>query len=351
MINKLYEKLKETDLDTLLITDGVAIDYLTGIEIDPGERMYVLVIKDNSAKLLLSKLFNVDGNKYVEPIYFLDTDDYVGMLKNEIKDSKKIGVDKFMDARFLLPIMDEKKEFVVASNLIDDIRAIKDAEEVKLMAEASRLNDLAMGRMEELLKEDYTEMEMRELLLKTYKDLGSEGFSFEPIVGYGKGSWDPHHVTDDSKKKVEDSIVVDIGCIKDGYCSDMTRTFFYKEASEEAKKIYETVKLANETAIKKVAPGVKLKDVDRAARKIIEDAGYGEYFTHRTGHFIGREVHEAGDVSQNNENICRVGNIFSIEPGIYVPGVCGVRIEDLVVVTEDGCQVLNKYPKDFKIIK
>ncbi len=116
--------------------------------------------------------------------------------------------------------MDGKKEFVVASNLIDDIRAIKDAEEVKLMAEASRLNDLAMGKMEELLKEDYTEMEMRELLLKTYKDLGSEGFSFERIVGYGKASWDPHHVTDDSRKKVGDSIVVDIGCIKDGYCSD-----------------------------------------------------------------------------------------------------------------------------------
>ncbi len=351
MIDKLYEKLKTEEFDTLLITDRNAIDYLTGIDIDPGERMYILVIKDGRAKLFLSKLFNVDGNKYVEPIYFLDTDDYVGILRDEIKDSKNIGVDKLMDARFLLPIMDGKKTFKVASNLIDDLRARKDAEEIKLMAEASRLNDLAMGRMEELLKEDYTEMEMRELLLKTYRDLGAEDFSFEPIIGYGKASWDPHHVTDNSRKRKGDAVVVDIGCIKDGYCSDMTRTFFYKEASEEAKKIYEIVRLANETAIKKVAPGVKLKDIDRAAREVIEDAGYGEYFTHRTGHFIGREVHEAGDVSENNENVCEIGNIFSIEPGIYVPDVCGVRIEDLVVVTEDGCEVLNKYPKDFKIIK
>lgn len=351
MLNKIYNKLIDTDMDVILVTDPHAIKYLIKLDIDPGERMYVLSIKNGHAKLFLSKLFDAGEIPGVDVVYFLDTDDYLSLLKSELDKVDVVGIDKMMPARFLFPIMDLNKKFVLGSYLIDDLRSIKDQNEIELMRNASKINDAAMARMEELLHEDFTELEMREKLQKIYSELSAEGFSFEPIVGYGEGSWDPHHVTNENKKMIGDSIVVDMGCIKDGYCSDMTRTFFYKKVSDEAKKIYELVRRANEEAIKKVAPGVKLCEIDAAARNIIEEAGYGKYFTHRTGHFIGTEVHEVGDVSMTNENEAKVGNIFSIEPGIYVPDVCGVRIEDLVLVTENGCEVLNSYPKELKIIE
>ena len=130
----------------------------------------------------------------------------------------------------------------------------------------------------------------------------------------------------------------------------MTRSFFFGEPDEEYKKIYDLVLQANLEAIKTVKPGIQMKEIDMAARKIIDDAGYGKYFIHRTGHGIGIQVHEYPDVSSVNSMICQEGMCFSIEPGIYIEGKHGVRIEDLVLVTKDGCEVLNSYNKDIKII-
>ena len=140
--------------------------------------------------------------------------------------------------------------------------------------------------------------------------------------------------------------VLDIGCLLNGYCSDMTRTVFLGKASDEARKIYEIVKEANRRGIEAVGPGARFSDVDKAARDYITEMGYGDAFTHRTGHCIGIEVHEFGDVSSSNDEILKPGMTFSVEPGIYVPGVAGVRIEDLVLVTEDGHEVLNHFTKD-----
>lgn len=157
---------------------------------------------------------------------------------------------------------------------------------------------------------------------------------------------DPHHESDESTGKYGDCVVLDIGCLLNGYCSDMTRTVFLGKASDEARKIYEIVKEANRRGIEAVGPGARFSDVDKAARDYITEMGYGDAFTHRTGHCIGIEVHEFGDVSSSNDEILKPGMTFSVEPGIYVPGVAGVRIEDLVLVTEDGHEVLNHFTKD-----
>ena len=130
----------------------------------------------------------------------------------------------------------------------------------------------------------------------------------------------------------------------------MTRTFFYEGILEEEIKVYEIVKKANEAAEAMIKPGVKLSDIDKCARKVISDEGYGKYFTHRLGHFIGKDVHEYGDVSVNFDLEVQEGMVFSIEPGVYLPGKFGVRIEDLVLVTKDGCKVLNSYTKDLIVI-
>ena len=145
-------------------------------------------------------------------------------------------------------------------------------------------------------------------------------------------------------------MLFDVGCRKDEYCSDMTRTFFFDEPDEEQRRVYEVVRRANEAGKAAVHPGARFCDIDAAARTVIEDAGYGPYFTHRLGHQIGLDVHEPGDVSSANEAQVRPGMCFSIEPGIYLPGRFGVRIEDLVIATEDGCEVLNDYPRELETL-
>lgn len=154
---------------------------------------------------------------------------------------------------------------------------------------------------------------------------------------------------DDSVLNAGESIVIDIGGRKDRYCSDMTRTYFCKEASDEYKKIHDIVRVANEKAEEIIRPGVRLCDIDLTARNYISSFGYGEYFTHRLGHFIGQRIMIWGCKFNQYRN-CKTSMIFSIEPGIYLPEKMGVRVEDLVLVTEDGCIVLNKLDKKYAMI-
>jgi Xaa-Pro dipeptidase len=156
---------------------------------------------------------------------------------------------------------------------------------------------------------------------------------------------------DDTVIKDGDCIVIDIGGKKDNYCSDMTRTYFFKSVDPEYTPIHDLVRRANEKAESVIKPGMRLCDIDAAARDLISEAGYGQYFTHRLGHFIGMDVHEYGDVSSAFDVPVKEGMCFSIEPGVYLPGKFGVRVEDLVIVTADGCEVLNSVDKHWAVIE
>lgn len=350
----IVKALNEQGLDALLVTDSHAIDYLTGKMIWGGERMLVLVIRANgNHAFFLNKLFFVPESFPFPKHWFSDTDDYIGMLSEELKDCTKIGVDKTWAARFLIPLQEHMPttKFVLGSFIVDYMRMIKDEEEKALMREASRINDLAMDDMLHAFEEGITENEMSDKLLKFYAHHGGEGFSFSPIVGYGPNGADGHHGCDDTKLKPGDSIVIDMGCKYKGYCSDMTRTVFYKTVSEKQREVYNLVLKAQEAAEAIIKPGVRLCDIDAAARDIITAGGYGPQFNHRLGHFIGREVHEYGDVSAGFDMKVEPGMCFSIEPGIYLEGEFGVRIEDLVLVTEDGVEILNSYPKELIVIE
>ncbi|NEZ47144.1 aminopeptidase P family protein [Clostridium niameyense] len=353
-LEKVLKGMEERNISQMIISDAPAIFYLTGKWIHTGERLIALYLNVNgNHKLFINELFPVTEDLGVEKIWFDDNQDAVELIAKYVEKDKPIGVDKNWPARFLLRLMELKggSEFINTSIIIDRARMFKDEEEKELMRESSKANDEAMRQMHELLKEGLTEKQMAQKLAGIYESLGAEGFSFDPIVGYGANAADPHHETDGSTLKEGDCIVIDIGCVKKSYCSDMTRTFFYKSVPEKSKEVYNTVKEANEAAIKVVKPGVRFCDIDAAARNVIEKAGYGKYFTHRTGHSIGIEDHDLGDVSAVNTEEVKPGMIFSIEPGIYLPGEVGVRIEDLVLVTEDGCEVLNNYSKELTIIE
>lgn len=222
----------------------------------------------------------------------------------------------------------------------------KDEEEIDKMRNASIVNDKVMGEVSEMLKTGkYSELDIKKILPDIFAKYETYEVSFSPSISYGANCANPHHEPENKILEDGDCIVVDIGGVTDGYCSDMTRSFFFGEADEEYKKIYNLVLRANLAAIKTVRPGIEMKEIDKAARNIIEEAGYGQYFIHRTGHGIGIQVHEYPDVSSVNSMICEEGMCFSIEPGIYIEGKYGVRIEDLVLVTKDGCEVLNSYDK------
>lgn len=352
-LEKVNKAMEKANLKQMIVTDPVSIFYLTGKWIHPGERMLALYINlDGNNKLFINELFPVEEDLGVEKIWLNDNDDAVGILAKHLDKNSTLGVDKNWPARFLLGLMEKNAvpNYVNGSQIIDRIRMRKDAEEIELMRISSRLNDQACERLINEISADRSEKDMAEILDKIYKELGVEGYSFDPIISYGPNGADPHHGCDDSMLKEGDSIVIDIGGIKDSYCSDMTRTVFYKSVSEKYKEVYNLVLEANMKAIEIIKPGVRFCDVDLTGRKVIEDAGYGKYFTHRIGHSIGIEDHEFGDVSAVNTDILEPGMIFSVEPGIYLPGEMGVRIEDLVVVTEDGCEVLNHLDKSLKVI-
>ncbi len=354
-INSVIQKMKEESIDSLLINDSSSIDYLIEYVNHPGERLYALIIKSTGQiSLLLNRLFIYeDNNDQIDVTWYSDDEDSIEILHNMLGDTNKLGIDKYFPAKFLLPLqaaMPEAK-FVVGSSCVDVVRMVKDNDELTVMYEASRINDKAIHQAIALTTKGYSEQAIARELLDIYKSLGGEGYSFTPIIAYGKNCSNPHHENTQTKVKPGDSIIIDIGCYYGGYCSDMTRTVFYKEVSDEDREVYRIVKSANEAAIAAIKPGMRLCDIDKVARDIIEEKGYGKYFTHRLGHFIGKDVHEYGDVSSSFEMEVQPGMIFSIEPGIYLPGKMGVRIEDLVVVTDVGCKVLNNYPKDLFIVE
>ena len=352
-VDRVMAALKDMGLSQMLIVDPMSIYYLTGVYVAPFERFYGLYLREDGKHVyFLNRLFHVPEDVGIEKVWYSDTDPAAELVAERLDHNSPLGVDKDLRAAFLLPLMEKKAAsgFVNASIAIDRTRGVKDAEEQELMRAASRINDQAMEKFKELIHEGVTEKEAADQMLKIYQDLGADGYSFEPLVAFGANAADPHHMPDDTAVKPGDCVLFDVGCLKDGYCSDITRTFYFKEVSEGRRRIYETVRSANEAAIAKIRPGVPLSELDGTARNLIAKEGYGDYFTHRLGHFIGLSEHEYGDVSSASDWKAEPGMIFSIEPGIYLPGDTGVRVEDLVLVTEDGCEVLNHYPKTLEVI-
>lgn len=352
-VNNVLELMKERTLSQLLINDIHSIYYLTGVYLDSGERFFSLLLKANGDhKLFVNKMFLPHANCLVEKIIYCDTDPIMDIVSKYIDSSIPLGVDKELPAKFLLPLIHggAAKMYNLGSICIDRARGIKDVEEQEKMRVVSKINDAAMIRLKEIIIPGISEKEVANKLLEIYIGLGADDYSFEPLIAFGENAAEPHHSPDDTILEDGDCILFDIGCKKNMYCADTTRTFFYKQVTEEHQKIYDCVRQANEKAISQIKPGIRLKDIDQVARTYIEDAGYGDKFTHRLGHFIGLEVHEYGDVSMTNSDIVKEGMIFSIEPGIYIQGKVGVRIEDLVLVTKDGYEVLNSCSKALEVI-
>ncbi len=351
-LGKLIVNMEKLCLKQLIITAPMSIKYLTGRFINPGERLVALKVDvDGSCHLIANRLFAQKPLEGAELIEYDDTDD-TGKLLASLCLPGTVGVDKDMRARFLLPLMDARLDITprLGSLAIDKTRMVKTENELEKMRISSKANDAAFNAAIGRIVKGVSESGLADIYRQEGAKQGALGESFDALICFGANAAEPHHETCADRLCDDQAVILDVGLNVDGYCSDMTRTVFFGRPGDEFKKVYETVKRANEAGRAAVKPGVPLKDVDAAARRVIEDAGFGRYFIHRTGHSIGIEVHEYPDVSAMSEEVCEKGMTFSVEPGIYLPGKFGVRIEDLVAVSDEGCETLNSLDRSLKTV-
>lgn len=241
-------------------------------------------------------------------------------------------------------------QLLPASKLLTSLRGSKDEEEITRLVAAQKI---AEGALEQLLKEiriGMTEKEIAARLQYLMVSAGAEKLSFDTIVASGPNSSMPHAVPTERKVQKGDFITIDFGCVYQGYCSDTTRTIAVGEVSDEMRRVYDIVLEAQLEGIAAARAGVSGKDIDGAAREVIEKAGYGKYFGHSFGHSLGIDIHESPNASPTNEEPMPVGAVISAEPGIYLPGKFGVRIEDVLVLGEDGCRNITTFPKELLVI-
>ena len=340
-INRVLAKMEEKGLTQLLVSYPLSIRFLTGIMVNPGERLYALLLRSNGKHtLFLNYLYYVSDTGF-EEVWFSDMDDQIGVLMEHIDTESVLGIDKTWPARFLIPLQERcpQMKTIWGSDCVDGVRAVKNEEEIAIMKEAS------------VIKEGMTEKEVADFINNEFFVAGASGLSFDTIVCFGPNAADQHHEPSDTRTlKAGECVLIDMGCVWKGYCSDMTRTFYCKSVDDEQAAIHDLVRTAVEKAEAVIKPGARFCDIDAQARDLIDEAGYSEYWKIRLGHFIGQEDHEYGDVSPINKNVAEPGMIFSIEPGIYIEGKYGVRIEDLVLVTEDGHELLNAVDKKWRIV-
>ncbi|TMB52378.1 MAG: aminopeptidase P family protein [Chloroflexi bacterium] len=355
-LRRAAEEAAARDVDALLVTPSVDYAYLLGYRapalerltclIVPAEGVPSLVVPHLEEPLARHELGDLADDLVIVP--WDETADPFWIVRDLLQGrAMRAAVQDQMWARFVLRLRAalDPIELVEAGPAISALRRIKTPDEIDRLRLAARAADEAMDEVRTERFAGRTERELsariRELLLKA----GHQSADFA-IVGSGPNSASPHHEPGDRVIAAGDAVVLDIGGIRDGYASDTSRTVFVGEVPREFSALYDVLQRAQLAACTAVAPGVPAEEVDRAARRLIAEGGYGDAFIHRTGHGIGMETHEEPYIVDGNAESLRPGHAFSIEPGIYLTGEWGARIEDIVVCTEDGSEVLNRSSRE-----
>ncbi|MBE3067582.1 MAG: aminopeptidase P family protein [Chloroflexi bacterium] len=362
-LSKLSESLRTSGLDALVLNAGPSLVYLTGLHFHLSERPVVaLFTADHEPVIILPELemLKVTGLPYEIKAfpYGENPADWDGVFRKAVialkLDGKRIGVEprqmRLLEFRHVQSGAPEA-DFPDASSMVSSLRIRKDADEIAAMRKAVKVAQSALEAALPLIKGGMTEKELAsELVVQLLRHGSQSEMPFAPIVSGGPNSANPHASPSDRKIRPGDLLVVDWGAAVDGYVSDLTRTFAVGEVEAEYRKIHQIVLEANAAGRAAGKPGAPCANVDIAARTVIEKAGYGKYFTHRTGHGIGMEGHEDPYMRGDNMQLLEPGMAYTVEPGIYLPGRNGVRIEDNVVITETGAECLSDMPRELRVV-
>lgn len=351
-IDGLLKYMDQIGLSQMLIRNPVLVRYFVGITPRGADRATILYVsKKNGVKLILNELTNYPKELGVDQEFHGDQDNVAEVISRYTIHDEPLGFDGEYPAKWLLSLREfgAASDYVLGDRALNLQRAHKDAEEMELLREASRMNDRVMARVRGVFHDGITEKEAAGIISSMFVEEGADMPGWV-IVAFGPNAANVHHIPGDARLKEGDAILIDMGSPRKGYHSDMTRTFFWKSVGEKQRAVYELVKNANIAAEKAIRPGMKCSDVDKVARDLITEGGYGPYFTHRLGHYIGVDLHDPGDIAWYNPDPVEPTMAFSCEPGVYLPGEFGVRVEDLVIVTEDGCEILNSDNKELEIL-
>jgi len=360
---RLNASLRTSGLDAVILNPGPTLTYLSGLHFHLMERPVVLLFaKDQDPAIVLPELElqKVSSLPYKLQVFSYPENpaEWDSAFRKAVQAlglaGKRIGVEprqlRLLEFRHVKSGAPEA-DYPDASDVLSGLRLRKDKAEVDAMRRAVKIAQDALEATIPFIKVGMSEKEISsELVMQLLKHGSDSEMPFAPIVSGGPNGANPHASPSERKLQVGDMLVVDWGAAYDGYISDLTRTFAVGEVDDEFRKIHKIVQDANAAGRAAGKPGVPCADVDKAARDVIEKAGYGVYFTHRTGHGIGMEGHEEPYMRGDNMQILEPGMAFTVEPGIYIPNRNGVRIEDNVVITETGADVLSDMPREIRIV-
>ncbi|ASA19615.1 M24 family metallopeptidase [Paenibacillus donghaensis] len=358
-LKSLEQAMAGEGLDALLVTDPKHVYYLTGFASNPHERFLGLLLKRGEEPELIVPALDAEAAHSASSVSTIlthsDTDNPYELLKSRFGGSQPgtMGLEKehLSVARF------EQLAAAVPAGTFSDIgallramRARKTPEEAQRMIHAAELVEEVLRQGLEHVKAGVTEIELVAELEYIMKKVGASGPSFDTMVLSGPNTALPHGVPGSRVIQPGDFLMFDLGVYAGGYASDITRTFAVETADSQLVTIYNTVLAANEAGIAAARPGATFGSVDKAARDVIEAAGFGPYFMHRVGHGLGMDTHEYPSLHGLNTDLIETGNVFTVEPGIYVQGVGGVRIEDDLLITAEGAQTLTIFPKELTVL-
>jgi len=351
-LEKIASKLDAYGLDAMLVTSEPGEFYAIGFH---GEG--AVVVGKQETRYFTDSRYIEAAEHQVTGAKITMTTRTVSQKAMVIQAVEEMGIRKLGIEEGYMTVQDYQSyekalscQLVPAQQLLTDLRAVKDGEEREALIHAQRISEKAFEEILKFIRPGMTEKEIAARLVYDMLRFGAEKMSFDPIVVSGPNGSLPHGIPSDKKVQEGEFITMDFGCKYQGYCSDMTRTVALGEPSEEMKKVYYTVLEAQKAGIAAAKAGVRGCDIHNAAAKVIEDAGYGEYFGHGFGHSVGIEIHESPNANHSNQDPMPEGVAVSAEPGIYLPGKFGVRIEDVIILTQDGCEDITLAPKELIVL-
>jgi Xaa-Pro aminopeptidase len=354
----LRERMRATGTDLVALGPGSHMQWLAGFRPHADERPCLLLVGPEREAFLMPAL-NAEGSREETNIAFHTWADENGpraalaaaMADVRAAEAKVVALDETMRADFALLLLSilPGAEHTFTADTVGALRIRKDKGEYDRLKASAGIADRAMQAAFAAIRPGMSETELAEVIKAQF---GSEGAAPEfSIVGGGPNGAFPHHDTGGRKLEEGDAIVIDIGGRKNGYPSDITRMAAVGRPPEGYGQIHTIVEKAVQAALKAVKPGVKASEVDDAARRVIANAGYGEYFVHRTGHGLGVDIHEPPYITSTSDSVLEEGMVFSIEPGVYIPGRFGIRLEDIVIVLENGPEILSSLPRDLHVAR
>lgn len=354
-LGRARQAMREAEVDVLLASVGSDLPYLTGYTATASERLTMAVIPVYGTARLVVPHLEAPRVGLRPDVFTLEpweeTDDPLQLVADSAMGAQRIAVSDQTWAVFVLGLqrMLPQSEFVSARRISSRLRIRKDAAEIARLRLAAAAVDRVAGRLRDVQFSGKTEFALSEEVAAMVVGEGSDVATFR-IVAAGPNAASPHHDPGERVIREGDAVVVDFGGKVGGYCSDTTRTFHVGEPDDEYRAVHRIVREAQETAVATAAPGVPAASVDAAGRAVIEAAGYGEHFFHRIGHGIGLDVHEDPYLVASNTEVLEPGMVFSVEPGIYLPGRFGVRLEDIVVCGDTAAEPINTSSHDLLVV-